>query len=720
MRHNTLPIGMALGIIALLATVNIYAQHNNTDKVLDTVIVSSKFLSTKDAASFQAARLPIRDYENPQVVSSVGGKLISDRNYYTQAGLLTNVAGVTPSWAGIAPNVTIRGFRTRPNFRNGMNAWLLYNSEMVNIQQLDVIKGPSGTLFGSANVVFGGIVNSITYQPEDSLFTNIGMAGGNFNFQRATVDINTPMDNAHNGLFRLMGAYTYSESFQNAGLYRNVFLAPSFTYKVNPRLQISLEAEFEKRASTNSTLLTPANPLVNGVQTNVQNTGGLHLDYKKSYTDNSLLWRSTGINLYGKATWLLSDHWKSETNLVSVYGTSDGTYQTNALISNNTAVARKMLYYNPENIISQQIQQNFQGDFRINNWRNRVVAGLDYYHYIYLSDYSSLGKNYDTVSIANPSSSTALLSEQNLLSRLTGIIPNRTKAEQNIYSAYVSDVINSTTLLSVMLSARVDRLNNLGTLDQNTGVISGNYNQTAFSPKLGATYQLIPQTVTVFLNYINGFQNVSPTNQSNGTIMNFKPQYGNQWETGLKISTKNKKLNATLSYYDINVSNTVRTDPNDNTLYIQDGKQYSRGVEGEVQIEPVRGLYLHAGSAYNDSKLTVADANTQGLRPVNSGPKWSGNWYLQYAVSNMGVDGLSVGIGGYYVGKDMIINNRSAGQFYTDDYTVWNGAISYTHRHFTWVFSANNVLDKKYYYGGRGFISPGALRQCIVSMNMHF
>lgn len=707
----------AIVAIALLPVCAIGQDYGRKD--LDTITISTRHIQAKDSSSFQAAKLPIRDYENPQVVSAVSGKLISNRNNYTQSGLLNNVAGVTPSWAGIAPNITIRGFRTRPNFRNGLNAFLAYNNENINIKQLDVIKGPAGTLFGSANVVFGGVVNSITYKPENATFANIEMAGGNNNFQRVTIDVNTPLDSSHDALFRLMGAYTYKESFQDAGLYRNIFLAPSVSYKITPRLQLELEAEFERRTSTNSALFTPANPLVNGVPTNTHSPRSLALDYKKSYTDNSLLWRTTGLNLYGRATYTISSQWKSETNFVSVYGSSDGTYQTNALIQNNTAVARKMLYYNPENMISQQIQQNFTGDFKIANWRNRLVAGLDYNHYIYLSDYTSLGKNFDTVSIANPGSGAAKLSEQYLLNSLNGSTPYRTKSEQNTYSAYISDVINPIEALSIMLSARVDHLSNLGTLDQHTGIVTGKYSQTAFSPKLGITYQLIPRTFTVFLNYMNGFQNVAPTSQTNGTVMNFKPQYGNQLEGGVKISTRDRKLNAVFSYYDIHVTNVVRSNPNDNTLYIQDGKQYSRGLEADLTAQPLTGLFLHAGSAYNNSKLTVADANTQGLRPVNSGPEWSANWYANYRFSKGTVNGLSIGFGGYYAGRDLIINSKSAGQFYTNEYTVFNSMVSYEHRRFTWALTADNLFNKKYYYGGRGFISPGTLRQCIISVKMH-
>lgn len=707
---------MALGL-GILCLSSAKAQKDSLKThSLDSVLIHG-YLSSKDLSSLQSARLPIRDYENPQVTNSVSGQLSLQRNFYSQAQLMNNVAGVTPSWAGISPNVTIRGFRTRSNFRNGLNAYLQYSSETINIKQLDVIKGPSGTLFGSSNVVFGGLVNIITYQPEDSNFANISLAGGNFNYQRAGIDVNQVLDKKHQALFRMFGAYTYRETFQDQGFYRNFFLAPSLSYHVNNRLNVEMEAEFLRRISPNNSLLAPENPLVKGTQVNATHSSELGLDYNKSYTDNSLQWKTTSINFYGKATYLLSDKWQSVTNLVSTNGSSNGAYQTNQLVDNNTGVARKLLNYNPENIINQQVQQNFIGTFHTGSWRHRLLLGLDYNHYIYQADYKSAGY-VDTVSLTNPSSASYNFNQADLDQLVENKISSNTKSEQNTYSAYISDLINPIDALSILLSARVDRLNSLGTLDLRSGIKSGSYNQTSFSPKLGLTYQLIPKVFTWFANYMNGFQNIAPSSIS-GTLYSFKPQYGNQWETGFKITAPKKKLDATLSYYDINVSNIVRTDPNDATHFLQNGKQYSRGVELDLQSQPVKGLFLHAGSAYNDSKITVSDVATEGLRPTNSGPKWSTNWYVHYQLPLHGNGIWSIGVGGNHIGKELIINSRSAGQFYTDAYHIFNGMISYNYQEFAWTLSTDNITNQHYYYGGRGFITPGMLRQVIFSMHVH-
>ena len=78
-------------------------------------------------------------------------------------------------------------------------------------------------------------------------------------------------------------------------------------------------------------------------------------------------------------------------------------------------------------------------------------------------------------------------------------------------------------------------------------------------------------------------------------------------------------------------------------------------------------LFLHAGFAYNDSKLIVSDALTQGLRPVDAGPKLTGTWYINYAPQSKALSGFSLGLGGSHYGKDLMINNTN-GSFSTNAY----------------------------------------------------
>ena len=81
--------------------------------------------------------------------------------------------------------------------------------------------------------------------------------------------------------------------------------------------------------------------------------------------------------------------------------------------------------------------------------------------------------------------------------------------------------------------------------------------------------------------------------------------------------------------------------------------------------------------------------------------------------------GFSLGFGGNYYGKDNIINTKSAGTFATDAYTLFNAVLSYSQKAYTLSLSGDNIFDTQYYYGGRGFITPGNLRQVIVSLKLN-
>lgn len=695
------------------------AQYKDSllPKQLDSVYINARF-SAKDKASFQSARMNIPDYENPQVTASVGKHLIKNRNYTTQSGMLSNAAGVTPSWAGVAPYFTIRGFRTRSNFRNGLNAYLQYSDENSNIQQIDVIKGPSGTLFGGTNMAFGGLINVLTYAPIDSSFMNFSLATGNNALQRINIDLNTHLDATHKSLFRMFGTYTSRKSFQDAGINKSIFLAPSLSYQLSPDLKVRLEAEFLRRNTTNSPLFTPANPLVGGTLSNVEHSSSLNLDYFKSYTDNTLLWQTSSLNFYAKISYTISPDWQSETNLASTNSTSNGDYQTNLLIKSNTAVARRVLHYDEEGMRNYQVQQNFIGHFNIVGLDNKLLVGLDYHRYSYAANYKNAGY-VDTILIANPLPTANLLHADLIRHLVLSKQPSNSVAPQNSYSAYISDVIHPTDALTLMLSARYDRLINLGTKDLLTGTTTADYKQSTITPKIGFTYQLLPKVATLFGNYMSGFQNLAPTS-INGVLYNLKPQYGSQLESGVKIAVPDHALDLTLSYYAISVRNTVMTDPNNATKYTQGGRQYSRGLELDIQSEPLPNLFIHVGGAHNISKVTVADAAVQGLRPVNAGPKWSSTWYVSYDRPLAKESKWNVGFGGNYVGQDLIINSRSAGSFYTDAYILCNGNIGYAYRQLKCNLTADNLFNTRYYYGGRGFISPGSLRQCILSMSLHF
>jgi len=596
---------------------------------------------------------------------------------------LRNIPGITRSWASVSPFYTSRGFTVRNYIRNGIFSYAASDMDLVNIEQVDMIKGPVGTLFGSSNVSFGGMIDRVTKLPSRDKKISAGYQFGSYDLSRFTTDINLPLNAEKTALFRINASNTYDGSFQDAGFLRSTFIAPSILYKVNDRLTLYLDAEIYEREGTSQSQFSPVGPKQNGnTNTWASTPEELNIDYKKSFSNNSITLKDPARNFYGKIDYKLSGEWRMQTNIVNGYTSNTGNYLTFGIKPGDSIIQRRVSHFPTSKITTVQIQQNFIGDFKIGSIRNRLVAGLDYYRISNNSESNVLNGRggrtvYDELIISGTNNNYNNINPNLIAYKLSGYSSTSTKSVQNTIGVYVSDVINPIEHLSIMLSARFDRFFNDGSTNLVTGATTGNYNQNSFSPKLGVVYEVIDNQIAVFANYTNGFQNTAPVTQPDGIVSVFKPQYANQTEFGIKSDLLKNKLTATLSYYDIRVKNILRADVVNPTFTVQEGNQFSKGVELDLISSPVEGLFLKAGYAYNVSKLTEAEATVNGLRPVNSGPKNTVNWYACYTFGDAAFKGLGIGFGGNFNGKNYLINNTTNGQFYTNEYKLFNANIFY-------------------------------------------
>jgi iron complex outermembrane receptor protein len=136
-----------------------------------------------------------------------------------------------------------RGFVVQSALRNGIAGNVTSSIDASNIDRIEIIKGPSATLFGSSLTSYGGLINRVTKKPYDSFGGEASISAGNFDFQRVSADINTPLDARKKVLFRLNTAYNNEGSFQNTGFNRTIAVAPSLVYNATERLSISVDAE---------------------------------------------------------------------------------------------------------------------------------------------------------------------------------------------------------------------------------------------------------------------------------------------------------------------------------------------------------------------------------------------------------------------------------------------------------------------------------------------
>ncbi|ASU35587.1 TonB-dependent receptor [Mucilaginibacter xinganensis] len=698
-------------------------------------IIASRANRFTRKISTDVGKIPLSNLENAQSYATITNELLKEQQLYTVDDALRNAPGVQKMWdaTGRAGDgggyFTLRGFPTQTRLRDGVAGLVTSSIDAVNIDKIEVIKGPSATLFGSALTSFGGLVNRVTKKPYDTLGIEIGQAAGNYDLSRTSLDLNTPLSKDKNVLFRLNSAYNYEGSFQNYGKSRSFAAAPSLSVKVSEKLSFLAQAElFYGRSSAKPFFFFYSTPS----QMGISKVSQLNINYNQAYSNDNVTQYSRSANYFAQANYKFSDKLTSQTLFTSSNSFSNGAspyyYLVTDAVANsfgapdiagdNNYILRYDQSTRNSKLNTTEIQENLNGDFNIGALRNRFVLGLDLQHVN--SNQVFFGNFYGVAPINSSTFDYGAFNKQlvdatNAANPLTAANTYTYIYKTDTYSAYVSDVLNITDQLIASAGGRLDHYENKGTYNFDHVQQTRPFNQTAFSPKFGLIYQPVKDQLSFFANYQNGFVNPGVFTNGNNEPVVAKLQNANQVEGGFKLALFNGKLNGTISYYRINLTNTLRAIPN-SPVYgqVQDGTQTSKGFETEIIANPFSGINIVAGFSYNDSKYTRADSDVIGRRPNTAGSPYLANLYISYRLPQNVVKGLGVGIGGNYASDNKIINSNSQGTFSLPSYTLFNGSLFFDRSKYRLGLSANNITNK-HYYTGYTTVNPQKLRQFVLS-----
>lgn len=701
---------------SLLSSMLTFAQEKDSIKAndIDEVIVTGYITKNSESAN----KMPLKDIENPQVYNTVNKNVIKEQVATNINDALKNVTGIARLWESTGRGndggeyYTMRGFSLQPTLVNGMPAFNNGTIDPAGIETIEAIKGPSGTLYGGSVISYGGLLNVVTKKPYNYLGGEVGYVLGGYGLNRITADVNAPV--GKNLYARINAAYQKQNSFQDAGSYESIYVAPSLKYVVNNRLTFTINTEIKKSDAANAPMifLSRYSPLsFNSIDLFEQN-------YKKSYTSNDLSIKNTTFNIQAQANYKISDNWTSQTIVSRGNTKTDGYNQYLWDSANGDEFTRYISKLGGETNTT-GIQQNFVGNFNIGKVKNKLLFGLDYFQRQFLLGGTGWA-GFGTVSLVNQTDTkagelnqaavnTALASTQNAIGTM----------ETKIYSAYISDVVYILPNLSAMLSARVDHF----TGNPTAYAVEESKATTTFSPKLGLVYQPIQDKLSIFANYMNGFQNVEPVQNvaSDGSkyFAYFDPEHANQWEVGTKASLVKDKLSITASYYNIKVKDKVMPDPTNAQNSIQGGEVESKGFEVSVVGSPIDGLNIIAGFSHNDSEVTVGDPTYVGYRPEEAGPKNLFNFWANYKVQEGALKNVGIGFGANSASDLYTLNRASIGTFAIPSYTIFNAALSYNEDKYSVILKLDNIANKKY-FSGWSTVTPQRLRTVSLSLSYRF
>lgn len=710
------------------------ALAERLEQMEEVVVFGERINKYNRIASVHVAKLPLRNIENPQSYSIISLELLKDQAITNFDDALKNAPGIDKLWEATgrgygdgAAYYSLRGFETQATIVNGLPGLTNGSLDPANIERIEVIKGPSGTLYGSSLISYGGLVNTVTKRPYQGFGGEASYISGSFGLNRVTADINTPLSRNKDITLRINAAYHSENSFQDAGFKKSLFLAPSLSYKASERLAFLINTEFIEAEATNPTMLflNRYGPLL------YKNLNDLNYNNQLSLTSNDLAIKNPRYNLQGEMTYRFSDQWFSQTVLARGSAGSDGYY---SYLWDN-ATGDFSLYISDQNAktITTDFQQNFIGDFKIRGLRHRVILGFDYFNrsvmdnstgYPWLHNVTPQGE----INYIDPFTGDTLapryLSRQSVDALLQTSERSNSTVKSAAYSAYVSDVITLTSRLSAMASLRLDYFDSEGdvTTDED------DFDQTALSPKFGLVFQPWREKLSLFANYMNGFKNVAPAqvaevDGSNPRIKTFEPEHANQMELGVKANPFGGRLSATLSYYDILVTNRVMSDPENVYNSIQGGEVESKGFELDLTANPAPGLNLILGYSYNDTKVLKADGSSiwavVGRRPVDAGAENLFNAWATYRFTQGSLKGFGLGLGLNAASELLVLDSELTGRFALPSYTLLNASLYYDAADYRISLHVNNATDEEY-YKGYSTINPQRPRNFSASYSYKF
>lgn len=687
---------------------------------LKEIVISSNHVNKETKA---VAKMPLKNLENPQVYSSVSSETMKQQAIANFDDALRNIPGISRTWESTgragdgASYFALRGFEAQPSLINGLPGLTSGNLDPAGVEEIQVMKGPSGTLFGASFYGYGGIINTITKKPYDHFGGEIAYNMGSFGLNRITADINAPISKIEKIYLRVNTAYHTENSFQDAGFKKSLYIAPSLSYEVNDRLSFQVLTEIlqEERA------VAPVFFNTNRDTTLIfKNLKELNLNRNLSFTSNDLAIKNPRYNFQGQMLYKLSDEWTSQTVISRGNVRSNGYYSyiyDDAYIGmggiNRDNYFDQLFHKEQQTTNTTDLQQNFNADFKIGNVRNRLLIGLDYYTRNVIDN----GSGWALVRQVTPQNSevefdkdgkkiapvylSQAVVDKALAEAGSG---SRTNIKNSISSAYVSNVVNFAPSLSLMASLRMDYYESKGDINKPKNPKDA-YNQLVFSPKFGVVYQPVPDKVSVFANYMNAFFNVNPKEVFDNTgvsqgVKSFKPEQANQWEAGIKVNLFSDKLFATLSVFDIRVANRVYYTP---LTAIQGGKTGSKGFDFDLTANPFPGFNIIAGVSHSKIKVLEGNGtdfyNEVGSAPGGQGPQDLANLWATYKIGTGKLKDFGVGFGGNYAGIYKVVDNSVTGVFELPGYTLLNASLFYNSSKYRFTVNMNNLTNKDYYIG---------------------
>lgn len=179
---------------------------------MQTISETIDVVSPAPAVSSPKFTQPVLD--TPRTMTVIAEDTFEAQGATTLRDILRNTPGITfqaGEGGGGLPGDTfsMRGFSTGNDVTiDGVRDTGAYSRDAFNLQQVEVLKGPSSAVAGRGST--GGAINLVTKTPGKDAFTHLSGGVGTSGYSRSTVDMNAPLESIGGAAVRINAMYAAS------------------------------------------------------------------------------------------------------------------------------------------------------------------------------------------------------------------------------------------------------------------------------------------------------------------------------------------------------------------------------------------------------------------------------------------------------------------------------------------------------------------------------
>ncbi|WP_295210141.1 TonB-dependent siderophore receptor [uncultured Brevundimonas sp.] len=536
-----------------------------------------------------------RSIEN-DLIKAVGATRLADA--------LELVSGVSQqnNRGGVMDNFAIRGFLGTPDggaeyYVDGFlaNRGMAPPRDPATSERIEVLKGPSGALFGDIDPA--GRINIVSKTPRFAPAAAFTATVGSFGLRRGELDLTGPINDALAG--RLVVAGETSNGWRDyVGLDRTV-VAPSLTWRPTDDLRLTYVGEF----TTFTTLFDRGMPAING--------DALFLPPSNYYGepgDGVTRFRNERDQITGE--YRINDDWSLNGGVAWRGGSLKGLSSDHSrLVGDQLWRQRRGRDFSVEDL-SARLELNGVVDTGLGV--HNLGFGVKAYQLTYGEKWLRINPT-----AANPYPINVLNPVYGAVTPPTPLPFTDNLETRDVVTLYAQDLWEVNDRLSLLAGLRFDDYDQ--TIRNNRTGAVGEASDTPLKYRLAARYRLT-DNLTAHASYGQSFVLNSGTGRDGS---GFAPEDGKGYEIGLAGAWDGLDLAATI--FDIEKSNILTTDPVDPNFLAPVGKLTTRGIELDGALKIHDAWQVVANYGWTDAR---ADDRAFATDAVLNVPEHSGSLFV--------------------------------------------------------------------------------------------